>query len=106
MLAGCKPCQRKPASRYRRASRSSPIARVSLWHNRLATDSADNAASSAAGDGRLDPGEGCDDGDSSTKDDACDGDGANALVVRLPGRREVVIEGSPRVRSPRCPAWR
>jgi hypothetical protein len=26
---------------------------------------------------------------------ACDGDGANALVVKLPGRREVVVEESP-----------
>jgi hypothetical protein len=26
---------------------------------------------------------------------ACDGDGANALVIKLPGRREVVTAGSP-----------
>jgi hypothetical protein len=26
---------------------------------------------------------------------ACDGDGANALVVKRPGRREVVLAGSP-----------
>ena len=26
---------------------------------------------------------------------ACDGDGANALVIKLPGRREVVTDDSP-----------
>lgn len=26
---------------------------------------------------------------------ACDGDGANAWVIKLPGRREVVVEASP-----------
>jgi hypothetical protein len=26
---------------------------------------------------------------------ACEGDGANALVIKLPGQREVVVAGSP-----------